>query len=66
MDSSVAFTVSRDPSVENKSGITTKYSLVAFSTKSILAVVFVVVFVKTAPVSPQATPLIANTLFFSI
>ena len=68
MDSSVAFTVSREPSAKNKSGITTKYSLVAFSTKSILVVLFAVVVlaVETAPVSPQATPFIANTLFFSI
>ena len=66
MDSSFVFAVSREPSVANKSGITTKYSLVAFSTKSILAVVFVVVVLVEDTISPQAMPFAANTLYFSI
>ena len=68
MDSSVVLTVSKEPSTENRSGITTKYSLVAFSAKSILAVVFVVVVLtdETTPVSLQATPLVEYTLSFSI
>ena len=66
MDSSFVFAISREPSDENRSGITTKYSLVAFSTKSILVVVFVVVVLVEDTVSPQAIPFAANTLYFSI